>query len=223
MCRRLSLALLLGTALLAGCGSSGSSGEASKTATAILADSRQAALAAKSVRIVGAVHNGQERISFDLSLAQDRGGGAVTLDGSKVELVRTGNTAYVRAGADFYRRFDAKAAIPRLAGKWVKVQTTTPNFAELISLTDLYSFVTQSLQTKGTVTKGPVKTVAGQKAVELKSPHGGSVFVATSGKPYPIEFTSSVAPAGTVTLSEWDSATVPGAPPHAVDLGALGK
>lgn len=223
MCRRLPLALLLGTALLAGCGGSGSSGEASKSAAAILADARQAALAAENVRIVGTVHNGQERISFELTLAQNRGGGTVTLDGSKVELVRTGNTAYVRAGADFYRRFDAQAAIPRLAGKWVKVQTTTPNFAELISLTDLYSFVTQSLQTKGTVTKGAVKSVAGQKAIELKSPHGGSVFIATSGKPYPIEFSSSVPPAGTVTLSDWDSATVPTAPPHAVDLGTLGK
>jgi hypothetical protein len=223
MCRRLPLVLLLAAAALAGCGGSGSgsrsSGEASKSASAILADARQAALAAESVHLVGAVHNAKERISLDLSLTQNRGGGTVTLDGFKVEIVRVRNTAYVRAGADFYRRFDAQAAAGRLGGKWVKVETTTPNFAPLVSLTDLYAFVTQSLQARGTVTKGATKTVDGRETIELKSAHGGSVFVATSGKPYPLEFTSSVAPAGTVKLRDWNASNVPAPPAHAIALG----
>jgi hypothetical protein len=224
MGRRLPLALLLATGALAGCGGSGSSGEASKSGPAILADARQAALAADSVRIVGAVHNAKEQISLDLSLAKGSGGGTMTLDGSKVDIIRVGNTAYIRAGADFYRRFGAGAAAGRLvAGKWVKVPTTTQNFAQVVSLTDLYSFLTQSLNTSGKVTKGAVKTVDGQKTIELRSAHGGSLYIATSGKPYPIEFTSRVAPAGTVTLSDWDSAKAPTAPAHALDIGALGK
>jgi hypothetical protein len=222
MGRRLPLALLLATAL-AGCGGSGSSGEASKSGSAILADARQAALAADSVRIVGAVHNAGHRISLDLSLTQGSGGGTMTLDGSKVDVIRVGNMAYIRAGADFYRRFGAAAAARLPSGKWVKVPTTTQNFAQLVSLTDLYSFLTQSLNTKGKVAKGAVKTVDGQKAIELRSPHGGSLYVATSGKPYPVEFSSRAAPAGTVTLSDWDSANAPTAPPHALNIGALGK
>jgi hypothetical protein len=90
-------------------------------------------------------------------------------------------------------------------------------------LTDLYGFLTQALHTNGKVTKGAVKTVVGQNAIELRSAHGGSLYVATSGKPYPIEFASPVAPAGILTLSEWNSAKAPTAPPHALDLGALGK
>jgi len=218
MGRRLPLALLLAVAALAGCGGSGSTSEASKTPTAILDDARQAALAAESVHIVGAVHNGRERISLDLRLTQNRGGGTVTVDGSKVEVIRVGKTAYIRAGADFYRTFDAQAAVGKLAGKWVKVQTSTPNFAALVSLTDLYAFLTQALTTKGKITKGTVKTVAGQKAIELKSAHGGLLYVAADGKPYPLEFTSRVAPVGIVTLTGWNATTPPSAPPHAVEL-----
>lgn len=223
MGRRLPLALLLAAAALAGCGGSGSGGEASKSGTAILADARQAALAAHSVRIVGSVHNARERISLDLSLAQGSGGGTMTLDGSTVDVIRVGNTAYIRAGTDFYRRFDPAAAAKLPAGKWVKVTTTTQNFAAVVSLTDLYAFLTASLTPRGAVTKGAVKIVNGHKAIELRSRHGGSVYVATNGKPYPIEFTSRVAPVGIVTLSDWDSAKPPAAPPHALDFGALAK
>jgi hypothetical protein len=224
MGRLLPLALLLATAALAGCGGSRSSGEGSKSASAILADARHAALAAKSVRIVGAVRNAGQVISLDLSVAQGSGGGTVMLDGSKVDVVRVGDTTYIRADAALYRRLGTGAAAGRrLAGKWVKVPTTTQNFAQLVSLTDLYAFLTQSLNTKGKVTKGAVKTVEGQEAIELRSRHGGSLYVATSGKPYPIEFTSQVAPKGTLTLSEWNSAKTPAAPPHALDIGALGK
>jgi hypothetical protein len=225
MGRRFRLALLLlAASLAAGCGGSSSNGEASKSPSAILADARQAALAADSVRIVGSVRNAGEAISLDLSVAQRSGGGTMTLDGSRVEFVRAGNAAYIRAGAAFYRRFGAGAApVKLLADRWVKVPVTTPNFAELVSLTDLYSFVTQSLSTKGKVMKGAVKTVDGQKAIELRSSHGGSLYIAANGKPYPIEFTSRVAPAGTVRLSEWDSAKAPAAPKNAIDINKLGK
>jgi hypothetical protein len=224
MGRRLTLALLLLATTLAGCGGSSSNGEASKSPSAILADARQAALAAESVRIVGAVHNAGERISLDLSVAQGGGGGTMTLDGSKVDVVRVGNTAYVRADAGFYQRSGVAAAHRRLlAGKWVKVSTTSPNYAELVSLTDLYAFLTQSLTARGKVMKGAVTTVEGQKAIELRSSHGGSLYVATSGKPYPLEFTSRVAPAGTIKLSSWGSAKLPATPKDAVDITSLEK
>lgn len=224
MDRRLPLTLLLATAALAGCGGSGSSGEASKSGAAILADARQAALAADSVRIVGTVRNAGQVISLDLSIARGSGGGTMMLNGSKVDVTRVGHTMFIRAGAEFYRRFGAGTAAGRLlAGKWVKVPTSTQNFAQLVALTDLYAFLTQSLKANGKVTKGAEKTVDGQKAIELRSTHGGSLYVATSGKPFPIELTSRVVPVGTVTLNDWNSAKTPAAPPHALDIGALGK
>jgi hypothetical protein len=225
MGRRLPLAFFLLAAALAGCGGSGSNGEAAKSASAILADARQAALAADSVRVSGTIHNAGQTIELDLRITKGDGGGTMTIRGSKVDVVRAGSTAYIRAGADFYRQVGAGAAVGRLlAGKWLKVPTSTPNFAQLIELTDLHAFVGQALKPSGTLTKGAEKTVDGQKAIELKSSQGGSLFIATSGNPYPVEFvggggTSS----GTVTLSDWGAAKGPSPPKNAIDISALGK
>lgn len=225
MGRRLPLVLLLlPAAALGGCGGSGSNGEASKSASAILADARQAALAADSVRISGTIHDAGQTIALDLSLTNGDGGGTMTIQGSKVGVIRAGNTAYIRAGADFYSKVGAGAAAGQLlAGKWLKLPTSTPNFAQLIELTDLHAFVAQALNAPGTVTKGAEKTVDGQKAIELKSSKGGSLFVATSGKPYPVEFVGSGTSSGTVTLSDWGTTKAPSAPKNSIDINALGK
>ena len=225
MGRRLQLALLpLLAATLAACGGSGSNGEASKSASAILADARQAALAADSVRIAGTIHDAGQTIRLDLSITKGDGGGTMTIQGSKVDVIRAGSTAYIRAGADFYRRAGAGSAVGRLlAGRWLKVPTSTPNFAQLVELTDLHAFLAQALKPEGTVTKGAEKTIDGQKAIELKSSKGGSLFIATSGKPYPVEFVGGGTSPGTVTLSDWGAATAPGAPKNAIDVNALGK
>jgi hypothetical protein len=227
MGRRLPLALLLPAVALAGCGGgSGSNGEASKSAPAILADARQAALSADSVRVSGTIHDAGQTIGLDLSITKGDGGGTMTIQGSKVDVVRIGNTAYIRAGADFYRKVGAGAAAGGLlAGKWLKLPTSTPNFAQLVELTDLHAFVAQALKPDGTVTKGDEKTVDGQKAIELKSSKGGSLFVATTGKPYPIEFVGGggSTSSGKVTLSEWGAAKAPTAPTSSIDINKLGK
>jgi hypothetical protein len=225
MGRRLPLALLLlVAALLGGCGGSGSNGEASKSASAILADARQAALAADSVRVSGTIHDAGQTIGLDLTIAKGDGGGTMTIQGSKVDVVRAGSTAYIRAGAGFYRKVGAGAAAGGLlAGKWLKLPASTPNFAQLIELSDLHAFVTQALKPEGAVTKGAEKTVGGQKAIELKSSKGGSLFVATSGKPYPVEFVGGGASSGTLTLSDWGAAKAPSAPKSSIDINALGK
>src|SRR6185312_3018068 len=85
MGRRLPLALLLLAATLAGCGGSSSNGEASKSASAILADARQAALAADSVRVAGTIHDAGQTIGLDLSVTKGDGGGTMTIQGSKVD------------------------------------------------------------------------------------------------------------------------------------------
>src|SRR5689334_15474527 len=139
MGRRLPLALLLLlAATLAGCGGSGSNGESSKSAAAILADARQAALAADSVRVSGTIHDVGQTIGLDLSITKGDGGGTMTIRGSKVDVIRAGNTAYIRAGADFYKQVGAGSAAGRLlAGKWLKVPSSNPDFSPLVELTDL--------------------------------------------------------------------------------------
>ncbi len=148
----------------------------------------------------------------------------MTIRGSKVDVIRAGNTAYIRAGADFYKQVGAGSAAGRLlAGKWLKVPSSNPDFSPLVELTDLNAFVTQALKPEGTVAKGDETTVDGQKAIELKSSQGGSLFIATTGKPYPVEFLGHGASSGKVTLTDWDEAKAPSAPKDAIDISALGK
>ncbi|HEX6787603.1 MAG TPA: hypothetical protein VF091_00065 [Gaiellaceae bacterium] len=226
MSRRFPLALLLLAATLAGCGGSSSSGEASKSPSAILADARQAVLDAGNVHMSGTIHSATQTLTLDLTVGNHGGGGTMTIAGSKVDIVRTGNQAYIRADATFLKQAAGKAGAAvagQLAGKWLKVPISTSQFAPVLVYTDLYSFVPQALRSVGKLTKGAEKTIDGQKTIELRSSKGGSVFVATSGKPYPVEFDYGGASSGTITLSDWGNAKVPAAPKNALDVKSLEK
>jgi hypothetical protein len=221
------IVLLAAAAVLqAGCGGSGSgSSEASKSASAILADARQAARTAGSVRVAGTIHDSGQTIGLDLRITPKGGGGTMTIQGSKVDIIRSGASVYIRAPASFYEKVGAgKAAGQLLDGKWLKAPASTPDFRDLSQLTDLNQFTAQALKPEGTVEKGKEATVDGQKAIELKdSKGGGSLFVATTGKPYPIEFKGVGSSSGTLKLTGWGSTTAPKPPSNAIDIGSLGK
>jgi hypothetical protein len=72
------LPLVATAAVLAGCGGGGSSsnGEASKSATAILADAKQAARDAGSARVTGTIHDSGQTIGLDLKITGQGGGGS---------------------------------------------------------------------------------------------------------------------------------------------------
>jgi hypothetical protein len=210
---------------LAGCGGSSSSSEASKSASAILADAQQAAASATSVRIAGTIHDAGQTISLDLAVTRNGGGGTMTIQGTKVDIIRSGRSVYLRAPAAFYQKVGAgKAAGQLLDGRWLKAPASTPDFRDLSQLTDMGQFVAQALKPGGTVTKGAETTIDGQKAIELKdSKGGGSLYVAASGKPYPIEFKGTGSSSGLLKLSDWNSAAAPKPPANAIDIGSLGK
>jgi hypothetical protein len=219
------LLLAAAAVLQAGCGGSSSSSEASKSASAILADARHAAGTAGSVHVAGTIHDAGQTIGVDLEITGQGGGGTMTIQGAKVDIIRSGKNVYIRAPAAFYEKVGAgKAAGQLLDGRWLKAPAATPDFRDLAQLTDLGQFVSQALKPEGTVTKGGETTIDGQKAIELKdSKGGGSLYVAATGKPYPIEFKGSGSSSGQLKLSDWGSTSAPKAPSNAIDIGALGK
>jgi hypothetical protein len=220
------LPLVATAAVLAGCGGGGSSsnGEASKSATAILADAKQAARDAGSARVTGTIHDSGQTIGLDLKITGQGGGGTMTLQGSKLDIIRVGKDVFIRAPSSFYEKVGAgKAAGQLLNGRWLKAPASTPDFADLASLTDLNAFVSQALKPDGTVSKGGETTIDGTKAIELKSSKGGSLYIAEEGKPYPLELKGGGGSSGTLKLSDWGSVTAPTAPKNAIDIGALGK
>ena len=224
MTRRLLTILVLPAAfLLSGCGGSSSNGEAGKSAAAILADAKQAARDAGTVKVTGSVTDSGQTIGLDLRIGQNGGVGSMTIQGSKVDIVRIGKLVYLRAGAGFYEKVGAGAAAGQLLdGKWLKASAATKDFKDLAQLTEIVPFVAQALKPDGTLSKGPETTVDGQKVIELKDSRGGSLFVATTGKPYPVEFKGNGKQSGTLTLSDWGATVEPKAPAGAIDLAKLG-
>lgn len=216
-------ATALTCAALAGCGSSSSSnGVASKSAEQIVAASRAAADSATSAHVAGSIVTVSAPIVLNLELATGAGRGELSLGGLMFELIQTGGTVYIKGSPAFYRHIGGAAAAQLLQGRWLKAPTTTPEFASIASLTDLHRLVDSTLANHGALTKGPITTVDGQRAISLRdSSNGGTLYVATTGKPYPVQISRGGSRGGTVTFDRWNQAVSISAPANAIDLTQL--
>jgi len=196
---------LTAAALVAGCGGgSGSTGTgttsgapvtttpaengvADLSPTEILAKATEALGQAGSVHVKGGGFTEGQQFGLDMKYGPDGANGSVTANGQTIELLRVGSTVYVKASEAFWRSTGQAAAAELLKGRYLKVPASTPNFAELSSLTDLRKNAKELLAPDGTVTKAERKTVRGVDAIGLKSSKGGTLYVAVRGEPYPLE------------------------------------
>jgi hypothetical protein len=225
---RLSLlaasALLLGSAVLAGCGSSSSdNGVASKAPAAIVAATKAAADGAKSVHISGSIVSEGTPITLDMELVAGEGGrGRISQDGLSFDLVQLGETIYIYGSPAFYRHVGGAAAAQLFQGKWLKAPASSGSFSSLASLTDLRKLVDTTLTSHGTIARGEITTVAGQKVVGVEdASRGGTLYVATTGTPYPIEVVKDGESGGKIVFDRWDKSVPLTAPANAVDITQL--
>lgn len=225
---RTACALLLSLAGLAGCGgssSSNSNGVASKSAERIVEQSKAAAKGAKSVHVSGEGTSEGSHFAFDLDLVGGKGGrGEISQNGMHIQIVLIGKTAYIKGDASFYRRFAGKAGVQLFEGKWLKAPTSNEDIASLSSLADMGSLLDSALESHGTLKKGSATSVNGQPAIGVQdTSEGGSLYVATTGKPYPIQLLKSGAQSGKVAFDRWDEPVELTAPAHSVDVSELEK
>lgn len=226
--RRLSTTLLTLAAVsaaVAGCGGSSSgNGVESKSAAEIVSAAKAAADKAQSVHVSGDVKTGGASLNLDLQLVEGEGAkGKISEGGLSFELIRIGDTAYISGSGSFYERFGGKEAAKLLKDKWLKAPATTGEFATLGSLTDLRQLIDSALGEHGKLKKGSTTTIDGQKVIEVKDvTHGGSLYVATTGKPYPIEIKGGGAKSsGTVSFDKWDEEVKLKAPSESIDITKL--
>ena len=220
-----AVAATLSVIVLAGCGGSksNSNGVASKSADNIVADAKAAADNATSVHAYGSGSDNGVPLVIDLHIVAGKGGkGSLSEHGLSFELVRIGPTAYIKGSRAFYKRFAGAAAAQLLQGKWLKASATTGQLASLTPLTDLTKFFDTALANHGKLAKSGTTTVHGVKAVGVKdTTKGGTLYVATTGRPYPVEVTKTGPSGGTLTFDQWDQAVALSAPPNAVDISKL--
>lgn len=218
--------LVLAVAVLAGCGGGGpsSNGVASKTPNEILAAAKTAATQASAVHIAGSILEGVTPLTLDLHLAAAKGGkGHMSENHVGFDIIRIGDKAYIRGSNAFFTQFAGAATAKLLKGKWLVSSATTGKFAALTPLTDLEQFFKSALGRHDKLTKSAETTLNGQKVIALKDgANGGTLYIATTGKPYPVELVSpGNGKAGKITFDQWNNTVTITAPKGAIDISKL--
>jgi hypothetical protein len=221
------LSCLAGCAVLvalAGCGGSSSdSGVASEAPQKILSDSLAAAKGLKSVHAAGTVNSGGQHIALDIQLVGGKGGqGQITLNGLSFKLVGLNHYAYMQAPPAVWEKAGAPAsAAQQLQGKWLRTPATG-SFGSVASLTDINTLFTQLLTQHGKKLKaGGVSTVSGRKVVAVNSDQG-TLYVAATGKPYPVAIVKAGSDGGRIDFDRFNQAVTLTAPTNTVNLPSVG-
>ena len=218
-------ALIVLAAALAGCGSShpSSNGEADKTVAQILADAQAATATATSVHITGSGLSDSAPLALDLRLVAGKGGtGQITAEGLTFNIIRIGGKAYFKGNSAFWRHFGGAGAVQLLKGRWLEAPATKGDLSSFTPLTDLGKFTKTLLGSHGTLKKGLETKIDGQPAIAIVDKSGGgTLYVATTGSPFPIELTKGAGSKGKIAFDEWNQAVALAAPKNAVDYTKL--
>jgi hypothetical protein len=213
-------------ALLAACGGSSGGGSGngveSKSPNQIVSEVSNAVSTLNSVHVAGSVNNGGSRTTIDLNLVNGKGGaGSMAQDGLGFKIVTVGQEVYINGDSNFWSHFGGAGAAKLLSGKWLKAPATG-QFATIATLTDVRRLFNQLLSTHGTLSKGKTTTVRGQKVVAVNdTSKGGTLYVATTGKPYPIEIVKNGASGGRVDFDRFNQPVSLTAPAGAIDISQL--
>lgn len=215
------LAMTLALAL-AGCGGSSGGSITSKSAAQILAASRVAAQGASSVNIVSESSFGRLPLTIELQLATGGGRAKLSFLGLDYEILRIGGTVYVKGNPAFYTRlFHRRVRVP--AGAWL-AGSASGGLSGYARLTDLGSRLRLFLRAAAPLSKGATTTVAGRPAIEVTSKAklaSGSLYIATTGPPYPLKIVKHGHESGSTTLSAWNQPVALRAPASTIAFDQL--
>ena len=218
----LAVSVLALASVIAGCGGSSGNGVAAKSPDAILAAATNAVSDVKSVHIAGSVVSGGTPLTFDLNLAGGRGGsGQIALNGLRAQLIVINNTVYMNASDGFWRHFANPAAAQLFHGRWLKAPATG-QFAGVAQLADVQRIFSGFRNGHGKLAKGSTSTVDGTKVIAVNdTTQGGTLYVATTGKPYPIEVSKTGTGGGRVVFDRYDQPVSLTPPASSIDLTRL--
>lgn len=203
---------------------------ASLDATEILTRAKAAFKKAESVRLTGGGASSGESFKVDMRYSADKAIGTVSSSGQQIELRRIDKTVYLKADKAFWTQTAGAAAAELLGGKYLKAPLTDQRVAQLASFTDKDAFVDEVLDDTGTITKGEPKDVRGTPAIGLVNKDtdgGGTLYVATSGEPLPLQLLPQAGgtDSGTLDFLDYGKAVTVEVPPAAqtIDVTKLGN
>jgi len=221
-------ALVLTAALLAGCGSSGTTAKAndevSKSPVRVLADAKAAATSASSAHVAGSIKSNGTPTTLDLTTARNKGAkGSMSTNGLKFDLVRIGDTVYIRGSDEFYNHFGGAAVAQLLHGKWLKAPATRGRLKSIAPLTSIGALFAGISSQHGKLANDGKTSYKGQDVVAIRDTSDGSkLYVAATGKPYPVAIVGGKNQSGTITFGDWNKSVSLSAPSDAIDIGQFG-
>jgi hypothetical protein len=224
---------ILPALILGGCGSTSTStsgnGVAAKTPAEILSTAKAAAASAASVHVRGSIVSEGKPISLDMELVgRNEGRGSVTLDGLAIRLVDVDGAVFVKGSRAFYTRFAGAKAASLLQGKWIEGSAKRGPLASFAALADLEEVIDSTLADHGTLSRAPLDEVRGKQVVGVTdASQDGTLYVATTGVPYPLEVVKSSAGAGaragTIVFDRWNGPVSLAAPADSISLSRLSR
>ena len=224
-----ALALVLTAAFLAGCGGHGSSaksnGEETKPPLRVLADAKAAATNASSAHVTGSIVSGGTPITLDLTMARGRGAkGSMSTGGLEFDLVRVGDTAYIKGSDEFYKHFAGAAVAQLLHDKWLKASVVKGRFRSLAPLTNLGVLFSKVSAGHGKLANDGKTAYKGQQVVAIRDTSDNSkLYVAATGNPYPVALVGGKkGQSGTISFGEWNESVSLTAPKDALDISSFG-
>jgi hypothetical protein len=208
-------------------------GVADKPPAEILRAAQDALRGAGSVHLKGNGTEDGQVYAVDMRIKGTQAGrGTVTIRHNPVEILRVGQDAYVKGSADFWLDLTGdRAATELLKGKYLKADRSDPDLKVLLAFTDTAAFAEEALKPDGAVTKADRRTVAGVETVGVSFTSDGdkvTVYVATTGKPYPMYLSTTGRTAdetSALDFTEYDEPVEvkPPAPDLVVDLAKAGN
>lgn len=211
---------------IAGCGGSSGgasdNGVAAKSPDGILAAASNAVGGVKSVHVSGSLLSGGTPVTLDLTLVAGKGGGGQMAEsGLSFKLVNINQVVYINGSDAFWRRIGGTSAVQLFHGKWLRAPANG-QFASVASLTNVQTLFNKLLSSHGTLAKGSISTVAGQKAVAvMDTTKGGTLYVATTGKPYPVQVSEKGSNGGRIVFDRYNQSVSLTAPANAIDVSKL--
>jgi hypothetical protein len=202
--------------------SSSDNGVASRSPEAIVTAAMGAIDRATSVHVAGSIVSGGAPITLDLDPVSGEGGrGAMSESGLSFQVVVLDRVVYINGSQAFWRHYGGVIAALLLHGNWLKAPASG-RFAPLGLVSNPRELFSTLLANHGTLAKGATTVVNGRNVVAVNdTTKGGTLYVATRGKPYPVEVVKSGPQGGRIVFDRFNESVSLNAPANAIDISQL--
>jgi hypothetical protein len=186
----------------------------------ILAQAEKAAMSARSVRIVGE----SPAAALDLVVTKDSSDGQRTAGDTTLKTRVVSGTIYIKGDQAYWTAAFNKKKAKKIGDKWVAGDLDNPKLESFRQTSTMKPIMKQFLRVSGPAEVGEVAVAQDQPAVPVTS-QAGTLWVATTGKAYPLLITSApeTGEDSQVDFTQWNKKVVIKAPPkkNVIDLADL--